>query len=193
MVSRVGGAKGRQPQLPLKEVQQMAKKDLAIINLTKAEAKAIDAKRIETELVPRLSLRHCKTYLVREVAAGAISVPETVVKAWTYGAVAIKGVDGGKVPGRKEAEETMTKAQYAKLDAAAKAALLKEHTTEKRAGYIVTALMTRVGLVPEAKDIVFLSNGRMAVDGIVLETARKATDFSALVYGVEINGVAVNE
>ena len=170
-----------------------AKKDLPVINLTRAEAEAIDADRIELELVPRLSLGHCKSYLVREIEAGNISVSADVIKAWTYGAIIVKGVDGEKVPGKKEALQTLTAAQFGKLSAKEVAGLVRDHTTEKRASCIVTALMTEAGLRPEPADLVYLSNGRMSIEGFELQRTTRVIDTSILIKGVKINGKTAEE
>jgi len=171
----------------------MAKKDLATINLTQDEAKKFSAKRIEEDLVPRLSNRRSKFFLVDQIESGAIQVPAALVGPWTYKTVAVKGVEVDKMPGRKEPVRTITKDAFAKMDAKAVAKLIEKHTTEKRAAYVVQALLTGGVVKPTARDLVYLSNGRIAVHGITIESTRKGIDLTSLVAGVTIGKPAAKE
>jgi len=164
----------------------MSKKDLSTIKLTKDQAEKFSAKQISTDLVPRLSNRRCKAFLVGQVEAGAIQVPASLIGAWTYKAVAVTGVDAGKVAGKKDPVQKIGKAEYAKLGAAEVANLVREHTTEKRAAYIVQALLVNGKVVPSPRDLVYLSNGRVAVNGVTIESTRKGLDMNSLVAGVTI-------
>lgn len=171
----------------------MAKKDLIKIELTQTQAEKYSAQKIKAELVPRLSNRRCKTFLLQKIEAGIVEVPAPAIGIFTYKAIAVKGVDVGDVAGKKEPIRSFEKAAYEKLDAKAVAALVQEHTTEKRAAYIVTALLSEGKLKPSPAELVFLSNSRIAVEGVVIESTRKGLDISALVAGVQIRQPEADE
>lgn len=162
------------------------KKDLATIKLSQDQAEKYSVAQIAEDLVPRLSNRRCMAFLVRQVADGDIKVPANLIGLWTYKAVEVTGVENGKVAGKKTPDKKITEAEYAKLSAKKVADLLKEHTTEKRAAYVVEALLKAGKIKPTAHDLVYLSNGRVAVAGIKIESTRTGIDMKSLVAGVVI-------
>jgi len=168
----------------------MGKKDLSIIELTKAQAEKFSAEQIQSDLVPRLSNRRCHAFLVSKVETGAINIPAQAIMALTYKAVSVTGVDV-KCAGKKKPVVTMSKAEFGKQGPGGVAKLLREHTTEKRAMYAVTALLTEGKLSLSPRDMVYLSNGRVSVAGITIESARQGTDMGALIAGVTIAKPAV--
>lgn len=172
----------------------MSKKDLATIELTKTQAAKYTVDQITSDLVPRLSNRRCKAFLVNQVEAGAIQVPAVAIGAWTYKAVAVKGVEvPDTVAGKKVAVLELTEAKYAELGAKGVARLIEEHTTEKRAAYVVQALLVKGKVTPSAHDLVYLSNGRVAVEGIAIESTRQGIDMGALIAGVTIGKPATSK
>lgn len=165
----------------------MGKKDLTTIDLTQTQAEKYTAEQIQADLIPRLSNRRCKAYLVQKIETGIVKVPANSIGTFTYKAIAVEGTDVGDVPGKKDPIKTFKKAEYNKLEALGIAALVKDHTTEKRATYVVQALLESGKLSPTPADLVYLSNGRITVEGIVIESTRKGLDMGALIAGVEIS------
>jgi hypothetical protein len=166
----------------------VAKKDLATINLSQNEVKGFtsDRTKIEAELTPRLSNRHCKAFLVNSIKEGAIEIPVEGISSLTYKAVGIKGVKVAEgISGKQKPVVELTKEQFGKLSPKEVAELIENYTTEKRAAYVVQGLLLQ-GLPITAKDLVYLCNGRVAVEGVALESPRKGINISVLISGVKI-------
>jgi len=165
------------------------KRNLPVVKMTREEAEAIDTAKLLEAMTPRISERRAKKVLVDVIGDETVTVtePETLMD-WTYKHVAVTGAKADEVQGSKTPKQTLSAKQFKELDGAGMAALVKEYTTEKRAGQIMLALI-EFGLKPSPEQIVELSNARIAVEGV--ENPRVAgprRDSVVLVKGVSVNG-----
>jgi hypothetical protein len=165
------------------------KRDLPVINLTREEVVQLDAKGILEIMSPRVSGRRAKDLLISLVGDGTVSVtdPETLMD-WTYKHVIVEGVSAETITGSKDPKVSLAAEKFKKLTGAEVAELLKEHTTESRAGKIMFALIG-VGLQLTPEQVVTISNNRITVEGVeLLKAAQRKKDSVILVKGVSING-----
>jgi len=166
------------------------KREIQVVNLSKAEAEAISTEDLLKAMTPRISERRALKVLADVLKDGTVTVeePETLAD-WTYKAVVVKGVDMSEVTGSKEPKVTLTKANFESLTGEQMAKYIEEHTTEKRASLIMLALIG-FGLPLTPVQIVDLSNRRITVEGVELPktTTSRKRDSVVLVKGVNVNG-----
>lgn len=162
--------------------------DLKPIEMTVEAFKALDAKGLHakmcTEPQSRISRERGIVFLVDRVGAEKInSITPEMIMSWTYKAVTIEGVtidDQGFTPAT--AKKTLTKDAFNKLDAKGKAALIKEYTHKRRAADIVLPDLILKGMPLTGEDVVYLTCGRVAIEGITI--VAKAQQAHAITDGV---------
>lgn len=125
----------------------------------------------------RISEERAKDLLVDRIKAEKLnSITPVIMMNWTYSSVRINGVEP-KGPGfsPERAKKKMTKKEFGELDAAGKAALIKEFTHKRRAaGVILPALIVK-GLPLTAEDVVYLTCGRVEIEGVTVSATRRET------------------
>lgn len=169
----------------------MKLQELKPIELSAAKFKALDAKGLHAEMCTkpqnRISRERGKELLVERIADGKInSITPEAMMDWTYKAVTIDGVtiDGqGFTPAT--AKKTLTKAEFTKLDAKGKAALIKEFTHKRRASDVIIPELILKGLPLTGEDVVYLTCGRILIDGVTI--AAKAKQVHAITEGIKFS------
>jgi len=134
-------------------------------------------------VVPRLSRIRTKAELVSRIRAGKIKIgqPSTIMN-WTFKNVVVKDVSISS-RGTKDAKVELSREQFDALTNEQKAELIEKHTRERRAAEEIFPALLRLGLKLSAYDTVYLTCGRISIEGIVIEGhSRKQV---ALVDGVE--------
>ena len=134
-------------------------------------------------VVPRLSRIRTKAELVSRIRAGKIKIgqPSTIMN-WTFKNVVVKDVSINS-RGTKDAKVELSREQFDALTNDQKAELIEKHTRERRAAEEIFPALLRLGLKLSAYDVVYLTCGRISIEGIVIEGhSRKQV---ALVDGVE--------
>ena len=187
--SITGGTNMNTPKVGKKVINHV-KKNLAVINYTVDSYKAVTAEDLVEVLNPRISLLNAKKVLVDIIGNGTIGVTDPEVLAdWTYKAVHVEGtVYGDDVSGKKIPEVVLTADEFSQATAEQVAGYIKVHTTEKRAGEIINALIAGGCYIPTATEIVRLSNGRISVEGVSIAKANKAKGtHKVLVRGIKVN------
>jgi hypothetical protein len=185
--SITGGTNMNTPKVGKKVINHV-KKNLAVINYTVDSYKTVTPEVLAEVLSPRISLLNAKKVLADIIGNGTISITDPEVLAdWTYKAVHVEGtVYGDDVSGKKIPEIVLTSAQFSEVTPEQVAGYIKEHTTEKRAGEIINALIAGGCYIPTATEIVRLSNGRILVEGVSIAKANKDTH-KVLVRGIKVN------
>lgn len=164
--------------------------DLTPIKLTQAEFDALDAEGLRAKLCdepqPRISRERGKAYLVRQVASGKInSIEPETMENWTYNSVRIKGVEvEGQGFTAANAAKTLTKAEFGKLDAQGKAALIEKFTHKRRAADVILPDLVTAGMPMSAEDVVHITCGRVSIEGVT-PTARARKTSHAITEGVK--------
>jgi len=134
-------------------------------------------------VVPRLSRIRTKAELVSRIRSGKIKIgqPSTMMN-WTFKNVVVKDVSISS-RGTKDAKVELSREQFDALTNEQKAELIEKHTRERRAAEEIFPALLRLGLKLSAYDTVYLTCGRISIEGIVIEGhSRKQV---ALVDGVE--------
>ena len=134
-------------------------------------------------VVPRLSRIRTKAELVSRIRAGKIKIgqPSTIMN-WTFKNVVVKDVSINS-RGTKDAKVELSREQFDALTNDQKAELIEKHTRERRAAEEIFPALLRLGLKLSAYDVVYLTCGRISIEGIVIEGHSKKQ--VALVDGVE--------
>ena len=134
-------------------------------------------------VVPRLSRIRTKAELVSRIRAGKIKIgqPSTIMN-WTFKNVVVKDVPINS-RGTKDAKVELSREQFDTLTNDQKAELIEKHTRERRAAEEIFPALLRLGLKLSAYDVVYLTCGRISIEGIVIEGHSKKQ--VALVDGVE--------
>ena len=134
-------------------------------------------------VVPRLSRIRTKAELVSRIRAGKIKIgqPSTIMN-WTFKNVVVKDVSINS-RGTKDAKVELSREQFDALTNEQKADLVEKHTRERRAAEEIFPALLRLGLKLSAYDVVYLTCGRISIEGIVIEGHSKKQ--AALVDGVE--------
>jgi len=162
--------------------------DLKLISLSMEELEKKTAQELADLItVPdnRLSRERSKQELVSRIASGRIKVGEpSTLMDWTFKNVQIEGVDA-KVRGVKEAKVTLTQEQFNALSDAEKAAYVKQYTNKRRVAESILPELIRKGMPLSPEDVVYLTNGRIAIDGVVVQ--RQSRKQVALTDGVEFS------
>ena len=173
-----------------KKVINHVKKNLAVINYTVDSYKTVTAEDLVEVLNPRISLLNAKKVLIDIIGNGTIGVTDSEVLAdWTYKAVHVEGtVYGDDVSGKKIPEVVLTADEFSQATSEQVAGYIKVHTTEKRAGEIINALIAGGCYIPTATEIVRLSNGRISVEGVSIAKTNKAKGtHKVLVRGIKVS------
>lgn len=171
--------------------ETMKLQDLKPIELSAAKFKGLDAKGLHAEMCTkpqnRISRERGKEFLVERIAAEKInSITPEAMMDWTYKAVTVDGVtidSQGFTPAT--AKKTLTKAEFAKLDAKGKAALIKEFTHKRRASDVIIPDLILKGLPLEGEDVVYLTCGRILIDGVTITA--KTKQVHAITEGVKFS------
>lgn len=164
--------------------------DLKPIKLTQAEFDALDDAGLRAKLCnepqSRISRERGKAFLVAKVADGKInSITPEMIESWTYSAVRVDGVDiGGQGFTAEKAKETLSKAAFGKLNAAGFAALIDKYTHKRRAADVIIPDLITAGMPVTAEDVVHLTCGRIAVEGVTVKSVTRKTA-SAITKGVK--------
>ena len=134
-------------------------------------------------VVPRLSRIRTKAELVSRIRAGKIKIgqPSTLMN-WTFKNVVVKDVSINS-RGTKDAKVELSREEFDALTNDRKADLIEKHTRERRAAEEIFPALLRLGLKLSAYDVVYLTCGRISIEGIVIEGHSKKQ--VALVDGVE--------
>lgn len=172
------------------ETKVAAKKmaDLKPIKLTQEEFDALDADALRAKLCSepqsRISRERGKAYLVERITAGKInSITAAVIMDWTYRGVVIEGVAvNGQGRAVENAPKTLTQKKFDELTPAGKAALIKEFTHKRRAADVIIPDLVTAGMPMSAEDVVYLTNGRVEIEGVEIAKTNKVTH--AIVAGV---------
>jgi len=147
------------------------------------------AKKATALLEERLSRKRCKEHLLKLVKNGTVKLTSAdALYRWTYGAATVDGEKVEGVPGKKEPKVNITTAQWAKVTPAQIADILREYTTEGKAGTIVLALISRGVWRPSGEDVVYLTNERVTVEGVkVPARTRKQPSLESLLAGITVS------
>lgn len=162
--------------------------DLTTIKMTQKEFDALDAAALRAKLCSepqsRISRERGKTYLVDNVASGKInSITAAVLMNWTFRGVVVKGVEfKGQGRSAENALKTLTQAEFDKLSPTETSALINEYTHKRRAADVIIPALVTVGMPLTAEDVVYLTNGRIEVEGVTVTKSSKTTE--AVVTGV---------
>jgi hypothetical protein len=161
------------------------KKLMPSVNMTRDELAKLSPTELLSVIKDKISVERAKKFLVDRIKNERInSLSSEVLMSWTYKAVAVEGVTA-KIIGSTKPKVTLTAEQFNSLTSAAKANLIDQYTFKTRAVRIVAWLIEK-GMPITAEDVVYLTNGRIAVEGIVNpEPVRGAS--SVLVDGVQFS------
>lgn len=156
--------------------------DMPIINLTKAAFGKLDAAGLvatlidaENPLINRISRERAKDELVERITAGRIKLNEVALADLTYKNVVVEGVELPKsIRGNSEPKVTLTADAFNKLKADAVAAYVEKYTHKRRVANVIIPDYITAGMPMTAEDIVSITNGRVAIKGVVIQRAGNA-------------------
>lgn len=153
------------------------------VDLTLEEFSNLKPEKLMEMVVPRLSRIRTKAELVSRIKSGRIKIgqPSTLMN-WTFKNVMVKGVNISS-RGTKDTKVELSKEEFDTLTDDRKAELIEKYTRERRASEEIFPALLRMGLKLTAYDVVYLTCGRVAIEGIVIEGNTKKQ--VALVDGVE--------
>jgi hypothetical protein len=170
--------------------------DMKTIELTQAAfgkltptglvAKLINPKNPAINVISR---ERAKDMLVERITAGKVKLTAAALMDLTYKNVIVEGVAPEALKGVRgvapeNAKETLTQEQFGKLKPAKVAAYVEKFTHKRRvAGSIIPAYIL-AGMPMSAEDVVYITNSRVAVEGVVVKAANGAKS-EAIVEGVE--------
>jgi hypothetical protein len=153
------------------------------IDLSLEEFDALTPEQLTNLVIPRLSRIRTKAELVSRIKSGKIKIgqPSTLIN-WTFKNVQVTGVSINS-RGTKDAKVTLSQEEFNALTNDQKADLIEKHTRERRASEEIFPALLKLGLKLTAYDTVYLTCGRVAIEGIVVEGNTKKQ--VAIVDGVE--------
>ena len=162
--------------------------DMTTVDLTQEAFDALDAvgiiEAILTDGHNRLSRERAKAELVGRIREGKIkNVSASALMDWTYKAVKVAGVTI-KNPGFSDdnTKVNLTQEEFDALDNVAIAGHIDKFTQKRRIADDILLELIKAGMPLTAKDVVYLTNGRVAIEGVAVESASKKS--SANVEGV---------
>ena len=139
-------------------------------------------------VIPRLSRIRTKNELVSRIRDGKIRITKpNSISNWTYGNVTIEGMSinsNANISSRvtKNPKVVLSQEEFDALTDIEKSELIGKYTRERRAITIFETLL-RLGMQLTAYDVVYLTCGRLSIEGIVVEGHSKKQ--VAIVDGIE--------
>jgi len=139
------------------------------IDVSMKEFESMTHEQLTNLVIPRLSRIRTKAELVSRIRNGKIRIsqPSTMMN-WTFKNVVVNGVAINS-RGTKDAKVVLSKEEFDALTNDEKADLIEKHTRERRAAEEIYPALLKLGLKLSAYDVVYLTNGRIAIEGIVIE------------------------
>jgi len=153
--------------------------DLKPIKLTQDEFGKLDAAALRAKLCsepqPRISRERGHSFLVERVENGKInSITAVVLMNWTYRGVVVEGIAiEGQGRSVENAVTKLSQKEFDELTPAGKAALIKELTHKRRAADVIIPDLVSKGLPLTAEDVVYLTNGRIEIEGVTIAKSNK--------------------
>jgi len=186
MAKKTEAAKASVTMISPKGSDKVKLSDLEPIALTQEEFKSKTSQELASLIDGRLSRERAKVELVGRIREGRIKIKEaSTLMDWTYKGVSVDGVKA-KVRGIKKPEVTLTQEQFDALSDAEKAGYIEQYTHKRRVAESILPELIRRGMPLSAKDVVYLTNGRIAIEGVVIE-GRNNKKQVALTDGVEFS------
>lgn len=149
-------------------------------------AKLIDPKN---DAINRISRERAKDMLTKRIAAGKVKLTAAALMDLTYKNIRVEGVAPDALKGVRgvapeNSKETLTQEQFSKLKPAKVAAYVETFTHKRRIANAIFPAYIKAGMPMSAEDVVYVTNGRVAIEGVVVKTAN-GTKAEAIVEGVE--------
>lgn len=150
----------------------MAKKNVTIITMSQKAVNSLTVAQIKEDVLPRVTGRRAHQFLVDVIKSGKVVVnTAAALFALTYGNVTVAGFgpEKGQDLGKKVPEKVLTQEEFDNLSAEAVSTLVASYTTEHRAQLTVAELITDGGLKLSPRDVAYLTNGGINVEGVEIE------------------------
>jgi hypothetical protein len=162
--------------------------DIRPMDISMAEYEAMTHEQLINLVIPRLSRIRTKAELVSKIRSGKIKLGQsgqsaTTLMSWTFKNIRVSGVSIN-LRGVKEPKVTLTQEEFNALTNDQKADLIEKYTRERRVAEDIYPALLRLGMKLSAYDVVFLTNGRLSVEGIVIENRGHSGKQSTIVEGV---------
>ena len=145
--------------------------DIRPIDLSQKEYESLllTPEKLNEIVIPRLSRIRTKAELVSRVRSGKIKIddPSTIIN-WSFKNVQVTGVSVNS-RGVKEPKVLLSKDQFNNLTNDEKADLIEKHTRERRASEEIFPALLKLGMKLSAYDAVYLTNGRLSIENVVVE------------------------
>ena len=148
------------------------KKLVSIIELSQEQVNNLTVNEIKTDVLPRVTGRKAHQYLVELLKSGKVTVnTPAALFALTYGNVTVAGFtpEKGQDVGKKTPERILPQEEFDNLSPENVSAICASYTTEHRAYAVVSELVIDGGLKLSPRDVAFLTNGGIVVEGIEIE------------------------
>ncbi len=166
--------------------------DMEIVSFTQTAFSKLDPKGLVAALIDpdnpeinRISRERAKDELVKRIQTGRIILNPVALADVTYKNIVVKGVKLPKtVRGVSEPKEALTEDAFDKLTAEAIAAYVEKYTHKRRVANVIIPDYIIAGMPMSAEDVVSITNGRVAVKGVVVQRAGNAPA-TAITEGVE--------
>jgi len=156
--------------------------DMPTVELTKAAFGKLDAAGLVATLIDaddptvnRISRERAKDELVERIKASRIKVGEIALADLTYKNVVVEGVKLPKtIRGVSEPKVTLTEDAFGKLKPEDVAAYVEKYTHKRRVANVIIPDYIAAGMPMTAEDVVSITNGRVAIKGVVVPKAGNA-------------------
>lgn len=162
--------------------RQVKLANMPTVELTKAAFGKLDATALVATLIDpdnsainRISRERGKALLLERIKAGRVKVNEVALADLTYKNVVVDGVELPKeVRGVSKPKVTLTKAEFDKLTPTGVAAHVESYTHKRRIANVIIPDYILAGMPMSAEDVVSITNGRVAIKGVVVQKSGNA-------------------
>jgi hypothetical protein len=156
--------------------------DMPTIELTKAAFGKLTPEELVATLIDsddptinRISRERAKAELVERIKASRIKIGALAIADLTYKNVVVKGVElPTAIRGVSEPKVTLTEDEFGKLKPEDVAAHVEKYAHKRRVANVIIPDYILAGMPMTAEDVVSITNGRVAIKGVVVQKAGNA-------------------
>lgn len=151
--------------------------DMPTVKLTKKQFGELTPDQLVDNLIDpknptvnRISRERAKAMLIKRIEAGNITVTPAFLMYTTYKEVVVKGASVDGFRGTTKPHVTLTKEEFSKLTPKGIAEYVDKFTHKRRAADKVIPQLVKMGMPMTAEDVVHITNGRVAIEGVVVKS-----------------------
>jgi len=156
--------------------------DMKVIELTKEAFDALSPEDLVAKMIDpanpdinRISRERAKALLVKRIKEGKIKITDAkILMHLTFNSVRVNGVEtNGFGFSEANAKVKLTKKAFGELTPVQIAAHVEKYTHKRRVADSIFPAYIKAGMPVTAEDVVYLTCGRVAIEGVTIQTASK--------------------